>query len=84
MELGRKINSAQVLYKRKSPATYEMMEARLIKNWQDLVDSAEALRDYMGDEAAWLAWMEEHDALEAYREAKATLAHVRNRKEAGV
>ena len=78
--MTKQINSAQVLYKRKSPATYEIMEARLIKNWQGLVDSAEELRDYLGDEAKWLAWMEEHGSLESYLEAKATLEHVRKRK----
>lgn len=39
--MTKKINSAQVLYKRKSPATFEMMEARADKNWQSGVAGKE-------------------------------------------
>lgn len=78
--MTKNINSAQVLYKRKSPPTYETLKTRWFKNWQAIVNDAEKLRDCMSSEVAWLAWLEEHDVLEVYREAKAVLE--RKRKEA--
>jgi len=71
--MTKKINSAQVLYKRKSPATYDMMKAQFFKNLKALVDSGDDLRKKFATDAEWWAWLDENGGRETYCEAKAIL-----------
>ena len=71
--MAQKINSAGVLYHRKSPPTYDMLKARFFKNWQTHVDKCEDARKEFDTEAEWRDFLSHCDALESYDEAKAIL-----------
>lgn len=81
--MTKKIDSASVLYKRKSPPTFKIQDARIDKKMREVVANSRKLvglfaemREHFATESEFLEWLNEHDKLEPYQDAKDILEHV--------
>ena len=80
--MTKKIDSSGVLYKRKSPPTYQMMRSKFFKNVEHIIafaESADALRETFATDAEWWAFLDEEDMRDSYIDAKEWADHVREK-----